>query len=99
MHITAGTGGGALEHAATPCLWDVCKAPAFTAFRAIHHGFLKISVQPTQLAVEALCGPASPGNEDMHCGESEIFDEIVIPVGGASAEPPARHSSADSLFH
>ncbi|HEY4393849.1 MAG TPA: metallophosphoesterase, partial [Polyangia bacterium] len=47
VHITVGTGGGALEHAATPCLWDVCKVPAFTAFRAIHHGFLKVSVQPT----------------------------------------------------
>jgi hypothetical protein len=99
VHITVGTGGGALEHAATPCLWDVCKVPAFTAFRAIHHGFLKISVQPTQLAIEALCGPASPGNEDIHCGDNEVFDGIVIPVGGAVTEPPPRHSSADSLFH
>jgi hypothetical protein len=99
VHITAGTGGGALEHAATPCLWDVCKVPAFTAFRAIHHGFLKITVQPTQLVVEAVCGPASPGNEDIHCGEGEIFDEIAIPTGGAAAEPAPRHSHADQLFH
>jgi hypothetical protein len=99
VHITIGTGGGALEHAPTPCLWDVCKVPASTAFRAIHHGFLKISVQPTQLNVEAVCGPPSPGNEDIHCGDGEIFDQLSIPVGGAAAEPAARHSHADPLFH
>jgi hypothetical protein len=99
VHITAGTGGGALEHAPTPCLWDVCKVPAFTAFRAIHHGFLKISVQPTQLDVKAVCGPASQGNEDIHCGDGEIFDQITIPVGGAATGPAARHGHADPLFH
>jgi hypothetical protein len=99
VHITVGTGGGALEHAPTPCLWDVCKVPALTAFRAIHHAFLKISPQPTRLDIEAVCGPASPGNEDIHCADGEIFDQISIPVGGAATEPAARHSHADPLFH
>lgn len=99
VHITAGTGGGALEHAATPCLWDICKVPSFTAFRAIHHGFLKISVEPSRLDVAAVCGPASAGNEDIHCGEGEIFDEVSIPVGGAAAEPAPRHGHADPPFH
>jgi hypothetical protein len=99
VHLTVGTGGGALEHAATPCLWEGCKVPSFTAFRAIHHGFLKISVQPSRLDVAAVCGPASPGNEDIHCGESETFDEISIPAGGAAAEPAPRHSHGIPLFH
>jgi hypothetical protein len=80
-------------------LWEGCKVPSFTAFRAIHHGFLKISVQPSRLDVAAVCGPASPGNEDIHCGESETFDEISIPAGGAAAEPAPRHSHGIPLFH
>lgn len=100
VHITAGMGGGALEHdTKTPCLWDDCKPPAFTAFRAIHHGFLKITVRPTELGVEAICGPASPGNEDIHCADGEIIDETIIPAGGAAAEPAPRHGHADQLFH
>jgi hypothetical protein len=98
VHITAGTGGGALEHAASPCLWDVCKPPSFTAFRAIHHGFVKVSVRPKELRIEAICGPASAGNEDISCGDGEIVDEVVIPAGGAVELAPVRHQ-ADQLFH
>ena len=54
VHITAGTGGGALEHAPnTTCLWDACTPPPFTAYRAIHLGFLKITASADQLRVEA----------------------------------------------
>jgi hypothetical protein len=100
VHITAGTGGGALEHGPTPCLWDVCQPPAFTAYRAIHHGFLKITARPADLLIEATCGPPSPGNEDMSCAAGQIFDSVVIPVGGAVAEAdPHHHHQADALFH
>jgi len=98
VHITAGTGGGALEHAASPCLWDVCKPPSFTAFRAIHHGFVKVSVRPKELQVEAICGPSSTGNQDISCAAGEIFDEIVIPAGG-TVEPRPGHHQADQLVH
>jgi hypothetical protein len=98
VHITAGTGGGALEHAASPCLWDVCKPPSFTAFRAIHHGFLKVTVRPKELRIEAICGPASTGDEDISCGVGEIFDDAIIPIGGAVDPGPPRHQ-ADQLFH
>ncbi len=99
VHVTAGTGGGALEHATTPCLWNDCKSPPFTAFRAIHHGFLKITVRPTELALEAICGPASPGEEDIHCAEGQIIDQTIIPAGGAAATVRAPRHQADALFH
>jgi hypothetical protein len=99
VHITTGTGGGALEHGPTACLWDVCQAPAFTAFRAIHFGYLRVSVHPDELMVEAVCGPSSPGNEDLHCGEGEIIDQTIIPAGGAKQEPVARRSKTDPMFH
>ncbi len=98
VHITAGMGGGQLEHAATACLWDDCTPPPFTAYRAIHHGFLKVTASPEELHVEAVCGPAEPGNDDVRCVDGEILDEVVIPRGGlgSSAEPRRRHP--DALF-
>lgn len=99
VHITAGTGGGALEHAPnSACLWDTCTTPAFTAYRAIHHGFLKLSAAPDQLRVEAICGPASPGNDDVRCVDGEILDQVDIPRGGliSAVEPQRRHP--DALF-
>jgi hypothetical protein len=80
-HITAGIGGSVLEHASTSCLWKDCKVPSFTAFRAIHHGFVKLAVMPTGIRIEAVCGAASPGNNDRRCGEGEIMDQVLIAGG------------------
>jgi hypothetical protein len=79
VHVTAGIGGGALEHADTKCLWTDCAPSAFTAFRAIHHGILRLTVEPDALRVEAVCGSASPGNDDIRCSEGEIMDRVEIP--------------------
>jgi hypothetical protein len=95
VHVTAGIGGGALEHAATACLWQSCKPPAFTAFRAIHHGFLKVRVEPAALTIEAICGPTLPGQDDIRCAEGEILDQTTIPAGGELAPAP-RHHTADN---
>lgn len=98
VHITAGIGGGQLEHGNTPCLWDNCTAPAFTAYRAIHHGFLKVSATPDELHVEAVCGPASPGNDDVRCVDGEILDDVVIPRGGLSSSAEPRRHHPDPLL-
>jgi len=97
VHITSGIGGGQLEHGNTPCLWDNCTPPPFTARRAIHHGFVKVSASPDELHVEAVCGPASPGNDDVRCVDGEILDDVAIPRGGliSSAEPRRAHRDAD----
>jgi hypothetical protein len=84
VHISAGIGGSVLEHAATSCLWKDCTPPAFTAFRAIHHGFLKIAVRPGELQVETICGAAAPGNNDIRCAEGEIMDHATIPAAAES---------------
>src|SRR5207247_4636637 len=75
VHVTAGIGGGTLEHAATECVWHDCKAPAFSAFRAIHHGFVKLTVRGNGAALEALCAGASLQEDSVHCGGSEILHE------------------------
>ena len=81
VHVTAGIGGGTLEHAATGCLWHDCKAPAFSAFRAIHHGFVKLTVRGNGVALEAICAGASPKEDSVHCGDGEILDQALIAAG------------------
>jgi Calcineurin-like phosphoesterase len=98
-HVTIGIGGGALEHAVgTGCLWDECQTPAWDAYRAIHHGFVKVSVSPDELRVEAICGPPIPQNDDVRCSDGEILDDVVIPRGGARAPSEPRHRHPAALF-
>jgi hypothetical protein len=99
VHITIGTGGGALEHGTgRDCLWDDCKLPPFAAYRAIHHGFLKVSVSSDELTVEAVCGPAILGSDDVRCTDGEILDDVVIPRGGLKSIPEPRHRHPETLF-
>jgi Calcineurin-like phosphoesterase len=78
VHIVTGPGGGELDHAETACFWQDCVAPDFTAFRAIHHAFLRVAVRPTSLKIEAFCGLTAPGRDDIHCAEGDIFDQLSI---------------------
>jgi len=81
VHITAGIGGGALEHASTACLWADCKPPAYSAFRAIHHGFVKLQVKADGIMLEAICAGALPAEDSIRCPDGEIMDEALIPPG------------------
>jgi hypothetical protein len=91
VHVTAGIGGSALEHASTACLWTDCKPPAYTAFRAIHHGFAKLTVRDDGIALVAICAGASPKEDGLRCGDGEIMDEALIAAGpGAGTQPLAR---------
>jgi hypothetical protein len=77
-HVVTGPGGGALDHANTPCFWEDCKAPEFTAFRTIRHTFVRVAVRPTSLHVEAFCGISAPGRDDIRCAEGDIVDQVSI---------------------
>jgi hypothetical protein len=81
VHIAAGIGGGPLEHAPTECLWTECKPPPFIAFRAIHHGFVKLAVSSSAIAIEAICGSPSPGNDTPRCGTGQVLDQTTITAG------------------
>jgi hypothetical protein len=81
VHVTAGIGGSPLEHAPTPCLWNECKAPAFIAFRALHHGFVKLAVGRDSIRVDVMCAAASPGYDDIRCAEGELMDQFSITSG------------------
>ncbi len=94
VHVSVGAAGGELAHADTPCSWKECKAPAFTAFRAIHHGFVRLGSRPGALKIEAFCGPATPGRDDVRCADGEILDHVTIAAEGASSLPRANPKSA-----
>jgi hypothetical protein len=99
VHVTAGVGGSALEHASTACLWADCKQPPWIAFRAIHHGFVKLTVRDDAIALEAICAGASAKEENIHCSDGDIMDDALIgaspfPGAGTGAGAGARVTSA-----
>jgi hypothetical protein len=77
-HIVTGPGGGELDHADTPCFWQDCTPPDFTARRAIRHAFVRVAVRPNTIKVEAFCGLFAPGRDDIHCAEGDMFDQVTI---------------------
>jgi hypothetical protein len=89
VHIVTGPGGGELDHADTPCSWQDCTPPDFTARRAIRHAFLRVAVRPSSIKIEAFCGIATPGRDDIHCADGDIFDQVSI-----DAPPPVAAASA-----
>jgi len=93
VHVIAGIGGGALEHAPTECLWTDCKTPSYVAFRAIHHGFVKLSVRADSIALEVECAGASPKDDNIRCPDGEIMDQVVIPAGSSVAVASARRGN------
>jgi hypothetical protein len=78
VHVTAGIGGAPLARASTPCGWPDCKPPAWSAFRALHHGFVKVAVRASSLSIELICaGPTV--DEGLRCGPGEILDQFELP--------------------
>ncbi|HVR64204.1 MAG TPA: metallophosphoesterase [Polyangia bacterium] len=78
VHLTAGIGGGALERARTPCGFAVCPAPAWSARRAIRHGVLRLRFAAEAIEGTMVCGPPSPGRDDIDCREGAAVDSFVI---------------------
>jgi hypothetical protein len=87
VHVTAGIGGGSLEHADTRCLWNDCKPPRWSALRAIHHGFARLTFGPAAIEIEAVCGPASPGDDEVRCAEGEVIDRATIHATRVATKP------------
>lgn len=92
VHIVTGPGGGELDHADTPCFWQDCTRPDFTAFRAIRHAFVRVAVRPTSIKVETFCGLTAPGRDDIHCAEGDIIDQVSIDAPPASTAISPRAS-------
>jgi hypothetical protein len=92
-HVTVGIGGSTLEEASGSCLYaGGCPPPAWSAFRAFHHGTLRLRFTPTSIHGDAICGPAGDAGSnrnDITCTLGNPFDTFQIGADSALAsEPP-----------
>ena len=97
VHVTVGIGGSSLEEDGS-CLWlGGCPAPSYTAFRAFHHGTLRMRFTPTSIHLDAICGPVGDtgsNKNDITCTSGDIFDALVIGTDVTTAAPPPAAGSA-----
>ena len=84
-HVTAGTGGADLTQDGT-CLWLTCTKPAWSAFRAMHLGALKLRFTASSIGGSFICGPAGGGTNDVNCTKGSVLDKFTIsPIVAPSA--------------
>ncbi len=76
-HVTAGTGGANLTQDGN-CLWLACTKPAWSAFRAMHLGALKLHFTDSGIEGSFICGPAGGGKNDVTCKTGSIVDSFSI---------------------
>jgi hypothetical protein len=99
-HITVGIGGANLEAEAGPCLYaGGCPAPSWSAFRAFHHGYLRLRISGTSISCSAICGPAGDANNpnDLTCTPGSIMDSFTIPKPPDAAPVVTAPSSAEGI--
>ena len=99
VHVTSGVGGANLEGTANAnCLWvGGCPAPAWSAFRAMHHGTVQLRFTADAIEGQVLCGPDvnSPSNPiDMTCTVGSLIDTFTIRPGVLSAPGPSPRALA-----
>ena len=92
VHITAGTGGSELEENETPCLFRVCPAPSWSAYRAMHFGVLKLHFTRSEIRGEFVCGPEGGGKNDVHCTPGSVVDRFTLPARREYGHGRSSHS-------
>jgi hypothetical protein len=81
-HVTVGIGGSTLEQESGSCPWaGGCPPPPWSAFRAYHHGALRLRFDGDRVLGDAMCGP--PGDQganldDITCAPGDVFDSFVL---------------------
>ena len=105
--VTAGIGGSSLEQANGPCPWPGgCPAPPWCAFRALHHGALRLRFGQASILGDAICGPpGSPGGSNANDIIERILNSATrvptgqnIPVSGTACVGHAAEENAVRLW-
>jgi len=97
-HVTVGIGGSTLEQESGSCAWaGGCPPPPWSAFRAYHHGALRLRFEGARVLGDAICGP--PGDQDANrndisCAPGDVFDSFVLGVD----QPPVVVAPAQKSF-
>jgi len=100
IHVTAGTGGSSLEQKSGSCLWPGgCPPPWWSAYRAFHHGAVRLLIAPQRITVQALCGPRTTSEPvDITCTLGSVIDQVLISSPLDSfPEPPGGFAFAPSV--
>ncbi len=97
-HVTVGVGGATLETESGSCPWlGGCPPPAYSAYRAFHHGVLKLRFTATAIEGTAFCGPPS-STDDVVCVAGSVMDSFVIRApGGAPGGDLTSPSTSSNL--
>jgi hypothetical protein len=91
-HITLGIGGSTLETVSGTCKWGGgCPPPSWSAYRAFHHGALRLTFDASSIHGDVLCGP-SASQDDIACSAGGTFDSFSIDGQSVTATPPAAPS-------
>ncbi len=93
VHVTAGIGGTTLAQDGT-CLWLTCTQPAWSAFRAMHQGALKLNFTTTGIDGSFICGPAGGGSNDVSCTKGSVVDSFKIVPTSTAAIPVGSGNGA-----
>ena len=78
-HVTVGTGGSDMQQVGVG-LWATVSQPAWSVFRAMHLGALKLNFMNAGITGTFRCGPAGGGTNDMACDYGTTLDTFYIPV-------------------
>ena len=91
-HITAGIGGANLEEASGSCLWvGGCPPPAWSAFRAMHHGVVRLHVTSGRIDGQMICGPVGDNGSninDITCTRGSVVDAWSLVAPGTATACP-----------
>jgi hypothetical protein len=82
VHVTEGGGGSSLEQDGQ-CLWLTCTQPAWSAFRAMRQGPLRLRFSSTWIEGSFICGPPGGGTNDLTCTQGSVVDSFTIFARGA----------------
>jgi hypothetical protein len=91
VHVTVGTGGSTLEEDGS-CLWLACTQPSWSAYRAMHHGTLRLSFTATSIHCDMICGPVGDGSSnknDVTCTSGDVMDSFMIGTDVTTDVPPS----------
>jgi len=70
VHVTAAGGGSPLE-----APWR--RTDSRTAYRAMHLAHVRVTVTPSRIRLEAVCGP-STSTDDVECAAGAVVDSVTI---------------------
>ena len=95
VHVTAGIGGSNFQQDGS-CLWLTCAQPSWSAFRAMHHGALKLHFTASAIEGSFICGPAGGGINDVNCIKGSVVDSFSIASGSSPTVASASKVAAST---